>query len=58
MTGCEDDPGFAVLDAHIRDQLVGAADTYASRTGLGARLKAILEAGTGNDRDDSAVEQG
>ena len=58
MTGCEDDPGFAALDARIRAQLAGAAETYASRVDLDARLKAILEAEKSNGQDDTAAEQG
>ncbi len=50
MTGCED-PAFAALDAHIRLQLAGAAETHASRADLRARLAAILETRT-RDQDD------
>jgi len=57
MTGCEDDPGFAALDAHIRAQLTRAAETYASHLDLDARLGEILEAGTANDQDDSGTAQ-
>jgi hypothetical protein len=57
MTGCEDDPGFAALDARIRTQLTKADETYASHADLDARLKAILEAGPGNDQDDMATSQ-
>lgn len=47
MTGCED-PEFAALDAYIRNQLAGAAETYTSQTDVDARLKAVLEAGNAN----------
>ncbi len=57
MTGCEDDPGFAALDARIRTQLAKAAETYASHVDLDARLKAILEAGLSNDQDDTVNGQ-
>jgi len=57
MTGCEDDLGFAALDAYIRAQLAKAAETCASYVNLDARLKAILEAGTGNDQDGTATGQ-
>jgi hypothetical protein len=57
MTNCDDDPGFAALDAHIRTQLAKAAEAYASQVDLEARLKAILEAGTDNDQSDTATKQ-
>lgn len=43
MTSC-DDPEFAAIDDYIRTQLAEAAQTYASKVDLGARLKEILEA--------------
>jgi hypothetical protein len=52
MTGCEDDPGFAALDAHIRTQLAGAAETYASHVDLDARLQSILKAETDTEQDE------
>lgn len=57
MTGCEDDRDSAALDAHIRTQLAGAAETYASRADLDARLKAILQAETSNGQDDTVIER-
>lgn len=54
VTGCED-PEFAALDAYIRSQLGGAAETYASHVDIDARLKAALEALTQDTRDDAAV---
>jgi hypothetical protein len=44
MTTCED-PEFADLDAYIRSQLAGAAETYMAQPDVDARLKAVLEAG-------------
>lgn len=58
MTGCEDDPGFAALDAHVCAQLAKAAESYESHVDLDARLRAILEAGTANDEGDTAAGQG
>jgi hypothetical protein len=56
MTGWEEDSAFAALDAHICAQLTRAAETYESRVDLDARLKAILQAETSNDQDDTATE--
>jgi hypothetical protein len=56
MTGCEEDSAFAALDAHIRTQLTRAAETYAWRVDLDAKLKAILQAETSNDQNDTATE--
>ena len=53
MTTCED-PEFAPLDAYIRSQLAGAAETYASEIDIDARLKAALEAAR-EDTHDSAI---
>jgi hypothetical protein len=58
MTGCEDDLGFAALDAHIRAQLAKAAEICASYANVDARLKAILEAGKNNGQDDTAAGPG
>jgi hypothetical protein len=57
MTDCEDDPGFAALDAHVCAQLAKAAESCGSHVDLDARLRAILEAGTANDEDDTAAGQ-
>jgi hypothetical protein len=57
MTGCEDDPGSAALDAHICSMLAKAAESYGSHVDLDARLRLILEAGTATDQDDTAVGQ-
>jgi hypothetical protein len=57
MSGCEDDPGFAALDARIRAQLARAAETYGSHVDLEARLGAILEAETADDQGDTADGQ-
>jgi hypothetical protein len=54
MTSCED-PDFAALDAYIRNQLAGAAETYASHIDIDARLKAVLEAVKERTTDDAAV---
>jgi hypothetical protein len=54
MTGPED-PALAALDARIRAQLANAAEDYASRTDLQARLTAILEAGTRDDDGAAAA---
>ena len=54
MTSCEDSQ-FAALDAYIRGQLAGAAETYASHLDIDARLKAVLEAGREDNHDDAAA---
>lgn len=54
VTSCED-PEFAALDAYIRSQLAGAAETYASHIDVGARLKAVLEAAKEETHDDAAA---
>jgi len=48
---CEEDLGNAAFDAAVRSQLAKAADTYASHVDLGARLKAIREAGRSDQND-------
>jgi hypothetical protein len=57
MSSCEDDPGFAALDAHICTQLAMAAESFGSHVDLDARLRAILETGTTNDQGDTALWQ-
>jgi len=44
MSTCEDSE-FTSLDAYIRSQLAGAAETYMAQTEVDARLKAVLKAG-------------
>jgi hypothetical protein len=44
VTG-QEDPALAAMDADIRAQLLGAAQTYSSKADLHARLAAILVAG-------------
>ena len=55
MTG-QEDPALAAMDADIRAQLLGAAQTYSSKADLHTRLAAILEArqGNGNGEDKAA----
>jgi hypothetical protein len=48
MTGCED-PEFTAVDAYIRSQLAGAAETYTSQIDIDARVKAVQEAGNENE---------
>jgi hypothetical protein len=55
---CGEDLDNAAFDASIRSQLAKAADTYASHVDLGARLKAIREAGRSDQDDDTAVADG
>jgi hypothetical protein len=55
MTSCED-PEFAALDAYIRSQLAGAAETYASHIDIDAQLKAVLEAAKEGTTDEAAAE--
>ena len=43
MNSC-DDPEFAAINDYIRTQLTEAAQTYASKADLDARLKEILKA--------------
>jgi hypothetical protein len=57
MTGPEDDRDLEALDAHIRTQLAEAAKTYVSHVNLDARLKAILQAETGNGQDETVTEK-
>jgi hypothetical protein len=54
MIGRED-PESAALDACIRSQLAGAAETYTSQIDIDERLKAVLEAGNENNCDDTAA---
>jgi hypothetical protein len=54
VTSCED-PELAALDAYIRSQLAGAAETYASHIDIDARLKAALEAAREDNHDDAAA---
>lgn len=51
MSRCRDQR-FAALDTYIRDQLAGAAEAYALQGDIDPRLKAVLEAGRENQRDD------
>jgi hypothetical protein len=55
VTG-QEDPALAAMDADIRAQLLGAAQTYSSKADLHARLAAILEAGhrNGNGKGKAA----
>jgi hypothetical protein len=54
VTSCQN-PDFTALDAHIRTQLVGAAETYAAHTNLLARLKAIPGVREQNNDDSEAA---
>lgn len=54
MTSCEETI-FAALDEHVRDQLDRAADVHASNIDIEARLKMIFQAGSANQKNDSAA---
>jgi hypothetical protein len=48
-----EEPDFMTLDAYIRSQLAAAAQTYASRSDIDARLQAILASGKDTAHDDA-----
>jgi hypothetical protein len=54
VNDCED-PDFAALDTYIRTQLSAAAETYASKVDLHAKLAEILKAGKDNGYTDRAA---
>ena len=50
-----EEAGLAVFDAYIRTQLARAAETYASRSDVDARLRAILAGGQDDGCDNTAA---